>query len=386
MIARRFWPHVDDGCLRLMQLLDGWRSRGIEATVLTARWHSQWPEKAMLRECHLHRLLPSPRSNWNESQFQKNVVAWIGKHVDEFDAIYVDRADGLLAAIAAKCGKWNKPLVTRFSLEGEVEGVARSQQVSPVMAAEACRRTDAVVVPNSFAQRVLLSHGFDERKIVNIPDTVEGCVPRDLDSRNRAAGALFDVSSDFVIPGRTDLLLHLGNADAKSLVTATRTVCDLLDQGASLRMWIINAGQGTQAVFDQVKNRGWHREILLFDAFDDLEELVAVADLAIVSNPDATLQFSVPLMMNSELPMVIAESVESKNLHPETLLMKYYDSQESLQRQLKDWLVHRQQWLTEAMGLRASYRRHRPHQRTLDQWGALYRDLASSSSGTRSRG
>ena len=369
-----------------MQLLDGWRSRGIEASVLTARWHSLWPEKAMLRESNLHRLLPAPRSNWNESQFQKNIVAWIGKHVDEFDAIYVDRADGLLAAIAAKCGKWNKPLVTRFSLEGEIEGIARNQQVSPVMAAEACRRTDGVVVPNAFAQRVLLSHGFDERKIIHIPDTVECSVPRDLGARNSAACALFEVSSDFVIPGRTDLLLHLGNADAKSLVTVTRTVCDLLDQGASLRMWIINAGQGTQVVYDQIKSRGWHREILLFVAFDDLEELVAVADLAIVSNPDATLQFSVPLMMNSELPMVIAESVESKNLHPETPLMKYYDSQESLGRQLKDWLVHRQQWLTEAMGLRASYRRHRPHQRSLDQWESLYRNLASSSNSARGRG
>jgi len=369
-----------------MQLLDGWRTRGIEATVLTARWHSQWPEKAMLRESPLHRLLPSPRSNWNESQFQKNVVAWIVRHLDEFDAIYVDRADGLLGAIGAKSAKWNKPLITRFSLEGEIEGIARNQLVSPVMAAEACRRADGVVVPNSFAQRVLLSHGFDDRKIMNIADTVGICVPRDLESRNRAASALFDVSSDFVIPGRTDLLLHLGNADSKSLVTATRTVCDLLDQGASLRMWIINPGLATQAVYDQVKNRGWHREILLFDAFDDLEELVAVADLAIVSNPDTTLQFSVPLMINSELPMVIAESVESKNLHPETPLMKYYDSQESLQRQLKDWLVHRQQWLTEAMGLRASYRRHSPHQRSIDQWELLYRNLSHAFYGPRSRG
>jgi len=337
----------------------------------------------MLRDCKIHRLLPSPRSNWNESPFQKNVIAWIGKHLDDFDAIYVDRADGLLGAIAGKCAKWNKPVVTRFSLEGEIEGIARNQQVSPVMAAQACRRTDGVVVPNAFAQRVLLSHGFDERKIIRIPDTVECSVPRDLEARNRAASALFDISSDFVIPGRTDLLLHLGNADAKSLVTATRTVCDLLDQGASLRMWIINAGQGTEAVYDQIKNRGWHREILLFDAFDDLEELVAVADLAIVSNPDATLQFSVPLMTNSELPMVIAESVESKNWHPETPLMKYYDSQESLLRQLKDWLVHRQQWLAEAMGLRSSYRRHMPHQRSLDQWQSLYQNLAGSDIGAR---
>ena len=86
------------------------------------------------------------------------------------------------------------------------------------------------------------------------------------------------MSSDFLIPGRTDLLVHLGVSEAIPLRKAIQAVCDLLDAGASLRMWVIGSGLDLSALYDLIKSRGWHREILLFDGFDDLQELIRVTD------------------------------------------------------------------------------------------------------------
>lgn len=381
VVARKYWPWVDESCLRLMHLLDGWRSRRIEPTVLTGRWHSHWPGRASLRDNQVYRLLPPPRTNWNEGQFQKNVVSWIAQHRSEFDAIYVDRADGLVSAIAAKSSKWNMPLLTRFSLEESPADTARSQWLSPAAAAEACRRCDRVIVPTAFSQRLLMTHGINADRIAWIPDFSLYRADRSPAARAAASAALFGVSSGFVLPARTDLILHFGTADERRLNSVIHAVSDLLDEGLSARMWIIGAGAAAEMVYDTIQFRGWQREILLFEGFDDLQELIAVADLAIVSNPDATLQFSAPLVVSSELPMIMAANVESMQWIPETQLMKWYDSDESLGLRLREWCLHREQWQSEAKALRAHAHRHLPPESMLDLWNNLLHPLRNEARG-----
>jgi hypothetical protein len=371
VITRRYWPLVDDSTLRLMHLMESWRSRGVESTVLTGRWHAHWPEHSVLRDTPVVRLLPAPRTNWNEGQFQRNAVAWIQQRHQQWDAIYVDRGDGLLSAIAGKTNKWQLPLITRFTLEEPSTELARSQWFSPAAVADMVRRSDRVVVPNAFAQRVLKSHGIPSDQITWIPDFVRYSVERHRAAREAANAALYNVATAFVRPARTDLIVHLGTADAKSLGEATLAVCDMLDRGLPIQMWVVGAGPATETVYDSIKMRGWHREIQFFDPFDDIDELIAVADLAIVSNPSAALQFSTPLMVNSELPIIMAANVESTHWLPETHLMKWYDSREALVERLRDWSLHRQQWTLEAAALKAHQRRHRPAEGMLDLWQSI---------------
>ena len=177
------------------------------------------------------------------------------------------------------------------------------------------------------------------------------------------------------------MILHLGTADERRLNAVIHAVSDLLDQGLSARMWIIGAGAAAEMVYDTIQFRGWQREILLFEGFDDLQELIAVADLAIVSNPDATLQFSAPLIVNSELPMVMAANVESMQWIPETQLMKWYESDESLRLRLREWCQHREQWQSEAKALRAHAHRHLPPEGMLDLWNTLLHPLRNEARG-----
>ncbi len=376
IVTRRFWPLADDTSHRLLQMIDGVKGRGIEVQVVTARWHPSWPERSVLRGARVTRLLPPPRSNWNEGHFQKNVVHWLNQHRESYDSIYVDRADGLLSAVVAKASRWSKPVVARFAIDGDTNGMARGQCITSAAAADACRRCDRVVVPSAASHRMLLAEGIDPHRIERIPDWVSVRADRSVEARAAAGASLFQVSSDFVVPGRTDLIVHYGTADTKELMTAVKAVCDLLDQGASLRMWILGSGGSYADIHETVKDRGWHREILLFDGFDDLEEIGSVADLAIVTNPNVAFQFSALLFLNSEIPMIVAEGQESKVWLSDGQPFKTYSSQDDLRRRLQEWQIHRQQWNNEASILRshATNVRHSPS-RSLDQWESLLRSL-----------
>lgn len=377
IVTRKFWPLADDTSHRLLQLIDGLHERGFEIQVVTARWHPSWPERSVLRRARVARLLPPPKSNWNEGHFQKNVQHWLHQHRDAYDAIYVDRADGLLSAVATKATRWSKPVVARFAIDGDTSGIARGQCMTAAAAADMCRRCDRVIASSAAAHRVLIAEGIDPKRIERISDWVTVRAERTVAARAAAGAALFQVSSDFVIPGRTELIVHYGATETKELLPAAQAVCDLLDQGASVRMWIFGSGStASEEVHEVVKDRGWHREILFFDGFDDLEEIASLADLAIVSNPTVAFQFSSLLFLNSEIPMIVAEGHEAKAWQSEGQPFKTYTSREELLSRLQEWQIHRQQWNREASVLRthAWSVRYAPN-RCLDQWESLLRPL-----------
>lgn len=382
IVTRRFWPMTDDGSHRLFQLIDGLRSCGIEPQVLTARWHPSWPERATLRGARVTRILPSPRTNWNEGQFQRQVIAWLSQKTEQYDAIYVDRADGLMAAISAKSAKWQKPLIARFLLDGDNHALAKGQSMTAASAADACRRADRVIAPTANAHRILVGEGIDPQRIERIPDWVDLKAQRTKEARAAAAAALFQVSSDFVIPGRTDLIVHYGAAQTAELMNVATAVCDLLDQGASVRFWILGSGHHHPEILDAVKDRGWHREILLFDGFDDLEEIADVADLAIVSNPAVAFQYSAQLFLNSDIPLIALQGPETKSWLADGYAIKTYSHASDLLVRLQEWQVHRQQWLAEATASRTAAHHNQPSSAdSLRQWEGMLR--ASSIGNTR---
>ncbi len=375
VVARRFWPFTDDSCQRLLHLCAALKRAGAEVTVLTARWHADWPSYSLCREVPVVRLLPAPNTNWNEGHFQKNVVQWIAKKATDFDCIYVDRPDGLLMSLQSKSIRWNLPLLARFSPEDAGHGLSAGQKLTHAAMADACRRCFRIVCPTPNAHRVLVSQGISESQIVRIGDIAWDPVSRSDELRTVASNALFDMSSDFLIPGRTDLLVHMGVSEAIPLRKAIQAVCDLLDAGASLRMWVIGSCLDLSTLYDLIKSRGWHREILLFDGFDDLQELIRVADCCIASNPIETIQFTLPMMATAGVPMIVAEHADCRGWLPEANHFQLYASEQVLEEKLQDFIANRQRWIDSASSLRQSLRRMRSVDDCVLQWLTLFRDI-----------
>ena len=373
-VSRRFWPFTDDSCQRLLYHCAALTRASASVTVLTARWHSHWPATSLCREVLVHRILPAPNTNWNESHYQKNILQWISKSTKDFDCIYVDRADGLLSVLQSKCAKWNIPIVARFSPEDVGFGLSSGQRLSQMAMADACRRCTRVVCPTPNAHRIIVSQGISESHIVRIGDIAWEPVARSDELRTTAANSLFAASSDFLIPSRTDLLLHLGLSESAPLLKAIQTICDLLDAGAMIRMWIVGSGVEPNSLYDVIKSRGWHREILLFDGFDDVQELIRVADCCIASNPKESIQYTLPMMTLAGVPMIIADTADCRAWLPEPNHFQLYSSERGLAQSLNDFIANRERWISMANSLRHNLRRTKSSDECVQQWLSLFRN------------
>jgi glycosyltransferase involved in cell wall biosynthesis len=326
----------------------------------------------------VHRLLPGPNSSWNEVHFQKNVCQWIDKRSKEFDCVYVDRSDGLLSAVASRAAKWNLPIIARFAPEDTGFGISQSQRLQQVAMVESCRRCARVVCPTQHAQRVIVSRGMAHHRVNHIPDPAWERIERSDTLKAMATQSLFDTCSDFVVPGRSSVVLHLGVSELKPLRNTIQSLCDILDFGAMLRVWIVGCGLPAASIYDLIKSRGWHREILVFDSFDDIQELVRVADLAIVSNPIEASQFSLPVLAQAGVPLVIAENAECRSWIPEPYHFLFCSNTVSgFSERIQDWITNRERWSASAWELRSLLRRQNSCDEVIHQWLAMVRDTCN---------
>lgn len=340
VIANRYWPCIDDATLRLMHWLDGLKTQNIQPTVLTARQEANWPDRFELRGVPVHRLLPAPNTAWNESHFCRNVTQWVLKHSMQFDAIYCDRIDSTLSLLATKGAKWAQPILARFSPYQSINGTFEPETQAPNFPMESARRCDLVITPNAAGHRFLVSQGVPDERILRLSDTYWNRVERDSTSRIAAFKSLASLSGDFIVPRDAKLIVHLGVAKWSSLKETLQSVCDLIDSGASIRFWIVNCGIPYQVVYDYLKDRGWHREILIFDGFDDQDTLLQSADLLWFSSPFETLQFSLANAAAAGVPFMAKECSELKEYLTKDYPHLFYGSPTDLALNLHHWYVN----------------------------------------------
>jgi hypothetical protein len=358
IVTRRFWPFADDHCHRLLYWASCLREKGFRPSILTGRWNSNWPDETDIRYLPVHRILPAPHSNWNESYLQKNFVQWINLHAKEFDAVYVDRADALLQIFNSKCGSWNLPIICRFSPNESSLGNAPAARLSLQAAAEACKKCQLVTVTNASDHRYLISQGVADSSILRIEDPPTAWIHRTAESRCAARRILANLSADFVVPDRTAVIAHIGATDWSSLRQALDSICDLLDAGGFLRVWIVNPNISYSVIHEYLKDRGWHREILIFDGFDDLDELAKASDLLWVSNPHESVQFTLPLFLAASVPIIVRESDAMPHLLSELSKGRTYGSPTDLALLLHSWYANQDAALEQASKLRNQLATH----------------------------
>lgn len=381
VVSRKVWPIAEESALRLMHWVDHWKTLGVETQILTARWNKNWPGLASVRGVPIHRLVPPPSSHWNEGAFQRSIVSWVQKFSSDFDALYIDSTDGILANLAQKCKNLELPFIVRVQQEFQPHTRPRGFGSITTSVDSALRQADAIVTPSYSKAQSLAELGISKASISLIPDLIHPGIARSANEKQLAGNALFHASSDFVVPGFTDLAIHFGDSSFPQLQPVLKAVCDLLDRGHPIRMWLVGIRQDTSQIYEWIKLRGWHREILLFDGFDVLDDVIQAADLAIVSNPQHSLQYSTNLLLQSAIPTIVAESPTTVEWMPETPLLKKFHSAESLTSQLHDWIGHRQQWNQEAIALRSFFHRHYPFEHALERWNSIFQKIATSNRG-----
>ncbi len=371
VIARRFWPQVDDAVYRLTHWLVAMSACGYRPTLLTPRWHPSWPDKFLFRGFEVNRLLPPPTTNWNEGNFCRNVVQWIQKYGDAFDAIYCDQADMILPHIQSKGSSWSKPIFVRFSPETSYDGVPFGEAGHRGILLEPLRKCETIIVPTPAPHRLLISKGIRDLHIQRIVDPYWVRIKRSGERKEEVISALAKVSGDFVLPKKTLLILHVGISQWKELKTALESICDLLENCIGLRMWIINPGIPDSVIYDYVKDRGFHREILVFNGFDDIEDLFAIADLVWVSNPEELMQFTLPVLVASGICVIAREHPDLSQIFGEVTDQVTYNSPTSLALRLHHWFANPDSFRRQTKPIRNGYLQGASPTLCLEHWGRL---------------
>lgn len=368
VIARRYWPYCDDASLRLMHWLDQLQSEGIRSTVLTSRWHPSWPDEFELRGVRIHRLQPAANTNWNESHFQRNVLQWLHANLDRVGWIYVDRIDTLASVLLSKSNRLDRPILARAGLSDSNVGLAPSVRSPLPMQIDIAHRAKTVIVPSASVHRLMIQHGVASQSMVRIDDFIPIPTVRTPDIRKSTLHALAKINSDFLLPDSTPLVLHLGHCQMATLQSTLQAMCDLLDSGAMFRTWIINPGLPYDQLYEFIRDRGWHRELLLFDSFDDVESLLQVADLIWVSNPEEAIQFTLPATISSGIPCLIREHPDLEPLFGPGIHACVYDSPTSLALQLHRWYAQPRALARSVESLQAELHSRHPTKQWMKQW------------------
>ena len=89
MIAQRFWPRVGSTETRSAQLACELVDRGAEVTVVTARWHAEWPAEIYFHGLPVVRLDPPPTGCWRAWRWMRALARWLKRNEDHFDVVLV---------------------------------------------------------------------------------------------------------------------------------------------------------------------------------------------------------------------------------------------------------------------------------------------------------
>ncbi len=61
-----------------------------------------------------------------------------------------------------------------------------------------------------------------------------------------------------------------------------RAIGPLVQENRALRVWLLGDSAERARIYDQLRYNGWHNLIAMPGAFEDLDEILRVADLCIV--------------------------------------------------------------------------------------------------------
>ncbi len=347
VVARRFWPACDDASYRLLEWTAMLRTEGVAVTVLTGRWHNSWPAELTCRDVRIVRILPAPRSSWTETLFLRNLAAWITKHRQDFDKIYVDESAAMLHQIGHRSVIADLPLIAKY------QGAIAKDPDFPIplssitQACEGCRKATAVVAPSPFAQRQLLSSGIPADKIVRIPDVAWNPVLRDPKLRQESARALRKVNHDFALPVDFKLLICFGElSDSLIIRSVLSALIRVFAQQPKLRVWFVGSGRGLPDLYDRVKNECLHHDILFQSPFDDLESLLQLGDAMILPESDSGSQYHLPHALTSGMPVIATGTSLVRHAMPALLHSKLAKrpTAEDFYQIIADWYDENDEW------------------------------------------
>jgi glycosyltransferase involved in cell wall biosynthesis len=291
IVTPRYWPLVGDAEQMTARLADAFCSRGMDVTVLTARWHSDWPTMVMHRQTRVERLPYAPRGGWNTLRYMRALSRWIRTKRNDFDIVYVMNLKHDAYATVGAAASLRLPVILRARRAGPT-GDCHWQTTARFgkRIRTRCQAAVAVVSSTPVGAQELASAGYTS--VMQICDGTEEAPPRSAAERFRARAALADINHDLAVAEYAPVAVCVERLqEGRGLEKLIRAWFPVGERWPSAKLWIIGDGPLRDSLYEGIVDLGLHHQILLPGSFDDWHELLQAADAYVSASPDfATTQ------------------------------------------------------------------------------------------------
>jgi glycosyltransferase involved in cell wall biosynthesis len=297
IIARRFWPRVGSLETRVGQLACGLADFGAEVAIVTARWQSHWPAEIYYHDIPVVRLDPPPDGRWSTWRWTRSLARWMRRHAGQFDVVCVwgllDEARAVIRTVGSQI-----PLVLVPERTGWQGDCFRQVHMSGGRGIKsACLRATALVASSPAARRELEAAGYPRPRIVDVPLGAPLSPPRTPPTRAEARQLLAESNSALERAAQAPLVVSTSRLEAgrgwEQLLAAWSIVAR---QKPDARLWLAGEVPAASGVVQRIEALGLSDHVGLIGMFDDVEGLLAAADVLVAPAADGSPQSLVEAM------------------------------------------------------------------------------------------
>ncbi|MGO9110123.1 MAG: glycosyltransferase family 4 protein [Thermoguttaceae bacterium] len=289
ILAQRFWPRVGSVETRVGQLACGLADHGVEVTIVTARWHCHWPAEIYYHGIPVVRLDPPPSGRWSTWRWTRSLARWMQRRADQFDLVCIwglmHEARAAMQAVGSQL-----PLVLVPERTGWHGDCFRQVHVSGGRGIKsACLRARAFVANSPAARRELQAAGYPRERIHDVPMGVPRSPPRTYETQSEARSLLAESNAALQLAMHAPLVVSTSRLEVgrgwEQLLAAWSIVAR---QKVAARLWL--AGEVPAAVAQRIEALGLGGRVGLVGMFDDVECLLAAADVHVTPAVDGSPQ------------------------------------------------------------------------------------------------
>ena len=290
MVAQRFWPRVGSLETRAGQLACGLADCHVEVTIVTARWHSHWPTAIYYHGIPVVRLDHPPNGRWSMWRWSRSLARWTQRHARQFDVICVwglmHEAQTVVQAAGAQI-----PVVLVPERTGWHGDCFRQVQTLGGGVKSACLQARAFVANSPAARRELEAAGYPRERIFDVPIGVPRLPPRTYQTQTEARALLAESNLALQLATHAPLVVSTSRLAVgrgwEQLLPAWSIVAR---QKVAARLWLAGEAPAAAAIVRRIESLGLSGRVGLIGMFDDVEGLLAAADVHVAPPADGAPQ------------------------------------------------------------------------------------------------
>ena len=309
LVTRRFWPLVGGAEVAMANLAVEFQRQGQQPTIVTARWEKHWPTELVHREVPVVRL-PQPKlRGWGTLRYMYALGSWLAAQQPKLDCVLVSM---LKHDAYAAIGAWRRakvPVVLRAEGGGAAGDCAWQQTARfGLRIRQRCQQADAIVAPSDAIERELREAGYSADRIVRIDNGVVIPPPRSPGQQEAARSALAEANWDLKCDSGAPLVVYTGRLHPdKGLADLVQAWPAIATRWPQARLWLIGEGPQRQELFDLISDLGFRYKICLPGSFDEIDDVLAAADLFVLPSYSEGMSLSLLEAMAAGLPVVASD-------------------------------------------------------------------------------